>query len=625
MNTMDFFKKVGLLLLFAGLTGVISGNGYSLSHVDPPLWWTGMHNPELVIMLHGSNLASLNPEIDHPGVNLRTITRTTNPNYLFLTLVIDDHATAGWMKINFYRDKKLVLSHPYELKEREPGSADRESFGPQDVVYLLMPDRFSNGDPSNDSRDDLKEKVNRAHPDGRHGGDIQGIINQLDYLHDLGITAIWTTPLLEDDQPAYSYHGYATTNYYRIDGRYGTNEDYARLAAACHKRGMKLIMDMVPNHCGSEHWWMKDLPMDNWIHQFPEFTRTNYTIATWNDPHASQYDRHLNQNGWFDITMPDLNQENPLVLTYFKQFAVFWMEYAGLDGIRVDTYPYNDKWKIAEWTKAIREEYPDLNIMGECWQHQPAEIAYWQSGTTTHDGYDSYLPTVMDFPLTDALNAAFGENTQQWDQGVSRFYNVFVLDYLYADPNNLLIFLDNHDTERFSERIGFDMHPYTMAITHLLTTRGIPQLYYGTEILMGGQKSQGDGDIRRDFPGGWPDDTRNAFAVEGRIGKENEAFNYLQTLLQYRKTNPVLQSGEMIQFIPRDNVYVYFRKNSEKTVMVILNNSPEKRSLDMERFEECLLGARKGTDVVSGLEKSLDDMVMEGKTAMVLEIITIKE
>lgn len=622
---MDCFKRIGVLLIFAGLTGVLSGAGYSLSHVDPPLWWTGMHNPELVIMLHGSNLASLNPVIDHPGVTLRTITRTTNPNYLFLTLVIDEKATAGWMKINFYQDKKMVLSHPFELKEREPGSADRESFGPQDVIYLLMPDRFSNGDPSNDSRDDLKEKVNRAHPDGRHGGDIQGIINQLDYLHDLGITAIWTTPLLEDDQPSYSYHGYATTNYYKIDGRYGTNEDYARLSAACHKRGIKLIMDMVPNHCGSEHWWMKDLPMDNWIHQFPEFTRTNYTIATWNDPHASQYDRQLNQNGWFDVTMPDLNQENPLVLTYFKQFAVFWMEYAGLDGIRVDTYPYNDKWKIAEWTKAIRKEYPDLNIMGECWQHQPAEIAYWQSGTNTHDGYDSYLPTVMDFPLTDALNLAFGEHNQQWDQGVSRFYNVYVLDYLYANPDNLLIFLDNHDTERFSERTGFDMHLYTLAITHLLTTRGIPQLYYGTEILMGGQKSQGDGDIRRDFPGGWPGDTRNAFAVEGRIGRENEAFNYLRALLQYRKKNPVLHSGEMIQFIPRDNVYVYFRRNSEKTIMVVLNNSPEKRSLAMERFDECLLGARIGTDVVSGLEKHLEGLVMEGKTAMVLEIADHKE
>jgi neopullulanase len=620
MNLTQIIKRTCILLSLTCITGFITGTDYKLNHVDPPMWWTGMNNPELMLTLQGNNISNLNPVIDYPGITVEYVTRTLNPNYLFLTLTIGEQAKAGTVRIDFFKDKNLVLSHNYELKNRQAGSAERESFGSQDVIYLLMPDRFSNGDPSNDSKENLKEKADRSDQNGRHGGDIQGIINQLDYLRDLGITALWTTPLLEDDMAAYSYHTYAITDYYKVDGRYGTNADYVRLADECHKRGIKLIMDMVPNHCGSDHWWMKDLPMKDWVHQFPEFTRTNYTIATWNDPHASVYDTKLNEDGWFDVTMPDLNQDNPFLLTYFKQFAVFWVEYAGLDGIRVDTYPYNDKWKIAEWTKAIRAEYPSLNIMGECWQHRPSEIAYWQSGVKNYDDYDSFLPTVMDFPLTDALNTTFNENVQYWDQGASRFYNVYVMDYLYADPYKILVFLDNHDTERFAERIGFDMQKYKLGVTHLLTTRGIPQLYYGTEIMMGGQKSKGDGDIRRDFPGGWPGDTRNAFSAEGRTKQENEAFNYLQSLLNYRKANPVLHSGKMIQFIPRDNVYVCFRMNDEKTVMVILNISDKKQALDVKRFEECLKGKRKGKDVVTGNSVDLDNMMVEGKSATVLEI-----
>jgi glycosidase len=356
------------------------------------------------------------------------------------------------------------------------------------------------------------------------------------------------------------------------------------------------------------------------VHAFPEFTRTNYTIATWNDPHGSSADRMLNADGWFDVTMPDLNQQNPFVLEYFKQFAVFWIEYADLDGIRVDTYPYNDKWQIARWTRAIREEYPRLNIMGECWQHNPAEIAYWQTGVKNYDGYDSFLPTVMDFPLNDALMTAFNEDVQYWDQGVSRFYNIYVLDYLFADPYKLLIFLDNHDTQRFCENIDANLSKYKLAVTLLLTTRGIPQLYYGTEIMMRGQKSRGDGDIRRDFPGGWIGDERNAFKESGRTLGENEAFNYLRNLLHYRKENLVLQNGKMIHFIPRDNVYVYFRMNGEKTVMIILNNSAENKLLDVERFDECLKGNDTGRDIITGKEINLNQLEVAAKTPLVLEI-----
>jgi len=606
-----------LTLFFAVLLTAIPQN--RIDHCDPPLWWIGMKNSELMITLHGTDLARLTPSISFPGVDIKTITRTKNPNYLFLTLDIDPKIKPGKVRIDFHNEKKkVVFSHDYELRKRDEGSAERSSFGSADVVYLLMPDRFSNGNPENDSSPLLAEKVNRDHQDGRHGGDMQGIINKLDYLHDLGITALWTTPLLEDNLPTYSYHTYAITDYFKVDGRYGTNEDYVRLADECHKRGIKLIMDMVPNHCGSDHWWMKDLPMDDWVHQFPEFTRTNYNIATWNDPHAAVSDQKLNEDGWFDVTMPDLNQDNPILLTYLKQFSIFWVEYAKLDGIRVDTYPFNDKWKIAEWTKAIRDEYPNINIMGECWKHRPSEIAYWQTGVENFDEYDSYLPTVMDFPLNDAFMAAFSAKD---NPGASMFYSVYIMDYLYTDPDNILVFLDNHDTQRFSEQIDFDMDKYKLAVTHLLTTRGIPQIYTGTEIMMGGKKSNGDGDIRRDFPGGWPGDPRDAFTSAGRTDKENEAFSFMQTLLKYRKANPVIHSGNLTHFIPKDNVYVYFRKNAQKTVMVMLNLSDEQSSPDMSRFDECLQGLRKGKDIITDNIVNLNGLVIKEHSALIIEII----
>jgi glycosidase len=617
---MKTFHKISgvIIFFFIYCSALTAADKETINHVDPPLWWTGMKNPELMITIQGNGIANLNPVISYPGVTIKTITRSENANYLFLNLFIGDDARAGTMKIDFAKGNKIIHSLNYELKSRKSGSAERTSFGPEDVVYLLMPDRFANGNTTNDTVVALQEKSNRADPNGRHGGDIQGIIDHLDYLKDLGITALWTTPLLEDNMPVYSYHTYAITDYYKVDGRYGTNQDYIRLADECHKRGIKLIMDMVPNHCGSEHWWMKDLPMEDWVHRFPEFTRTNYTISTWNDPHAASIDKMLNADGWFDVSMPDMNQDNPFVLTYFKQFAIFWIEYLELDGLRVDTYPYNDKYKIAEWSKAIREEYPRLNIVGECWQHNPAENAYWQSGSKTFDGYDSQLPAVMDFPLLDAFGTAFNEDG---NQGLSHFYNVYVLDYLFADPYNMLIFLDNHDSQRFTEQIGYDMKKFKMGVSHLLTTRGIPELYYGTEIMMGGQKNKGDGDIRHDFPGGWPGDSRNAFTSSGRTAEENEAFTYLNKLLIYRKTNPVLQTGKMIQFIPRDNMYVYFRIDDRKTVMVIMNNSLEKLNPDVKRFEECLSGRRIGKDIITGNNVDLSKFSIEPKSVLIVEII----
>jgi glycosidase len=586
--------------------------------VEPPLWWTGMRNPELMLTIEGKGIAGLTPEVTYPGVHLKSSTRSENSDYLFLTLEITKEALPGMLSLRFTEKGKVRASCQYEIKPRQPGSAARAGFGPKDVIYLLMPDRFANGNPGNDSVEELAEKVNRTNPDGRHGGDIQGIIDHLDYLRDLGVTALWTTPLLEDNMPTYSYHTYAATNYYKVDARYGTNTDYARLAEECHTRGIKLIMDMVPNHCGSEHRWMKNLPMKDWVHRFPDFTRSNYTISTINDPHAAEADRMLSVDGWFDTSMPDLNQNNPFVLQYFKQFAIFWVEFAGLDGIRVDTYPYNDKFKIAEWTQAILDEYPYFNITGECWLHNPAETAYWQTGTKNHDNYDSHLPAVMDFPLMDAFGSAFNE--ESWDQGLSRFYNTYVLDYLFGDPVNQLIFLDNHDSERYSERIGFDIRKYKMAVAHLLTTRGIPQIYYGTEILMGGQKSKGDGDIRHDFPGGWPGDSRSAFTHEGRTAKENEAFDFIRTLLLYRKSHPVIARGKLVQFIPRDNVYVYFRILGDETLMVVMNNDETGKTISTDRFRECIRG-NTAKNILTGENVVLDNLQIEGKQVLLLEIL----
>ncbi|HLO57770.1 MAG TPA: glycoside hydrolase family 13 protein [Bacteroidales bacterium] len=602
--------KIAVLLVLGLMTFAASAQ-YELSHVEPPLWWTGMRNPELMLTIHGKNISDLTPRIQYKGISIKTVTRSENRNFLFLTLHIDTVAPAGTVNITFVNGKKTVITYPYELRGRK-SQEGRSGYSSADVIYLLMPDRFANGDTTNDSVDNLHEKLNRKDLMGRHGGDIKGIIDHLDYLQNLGITALWTTPLLEDNQPEVSYHTYAITDYYKVDGRYGTNGDYVKLADECHKRGIKLIMDMVPNHCGSAHWWMKDKPMSDWFHEFPEFTRSNYTIATWNDPHASQFDKMINEKGWFDTSMPDLNQTNPFVLTYFKQFAIFWIEYAGLDGLRVDTYPYNDKYKIADWTQAIRYEYPWINIVGECWQHRPEEIAYWQTGSATFDGYDSQLPTVMDFPLQDAF--------MSWNLGSQRFYEVYVLDYVYANPKNILVFLDNHDTQRFSQQIGFDINKYKLSVAHLLTTRGIPQIYYGTEILMGGEKSKGDGDIRHDFPGGWPGDERNAFTEKGRTPQESEAFNFTRALLNYRKLNPVLSEGKMIHFLPRDNVYVYFRMYAGKTVMVALNFSNSEKKTEVSRFDECLKGSRKAKEIFTGKPVDLNQLSIPANEPLILEI-----
>lgn len=612
-----------IIFVFAILSGLeMNGAGIKINvkRVEPSNWWVGMKNPNLQLLVYGENISLTEVRLNIPGVRLQSVTKVESPNYLFIDLVISDNAKVGAYPIEFLKDNRLVSKYEFKLLDRKPSSSQRKGFDASDVIYLLMPDRFSNGNPANDSTADTYERAKRWDPDGRHGGDIQGIINHLDYLQELGVTSLWSTPLVENNMERTSYHGYAATDFYKIDSRFGTNTDYINLSDQLHKRGMKLIMDVVTNHCGLKHWWMKDLPTFDWVNQFPEFTRTNYQASTAYDPYASESDRTLNLKGWFDTSMPDMNLNNPLLHTYLIQNAIWWVEMANLDGIRVDTYPYNDPVKMAEWTKAILIEYPHFNIVGECWVHSPQEIAYWQAGTKNANGFESTLPTVMDFALHDVFSDVFKEESNGTDD-IRRFYNHFTLDYAYTKPQNMLVFTENHDTQRFNKIIDNNLDKFKIAYTLLFTIRGIPQIYYGSEVLMTGNKSKGDGDIRRDFPGGWPNDKHNAFSLLGRTQKENEAFYFIKKLLNWRKDNPVVYQGKTTQFVSYSNCYVYFRYNTEKTIMVIINNSTEPKKLDTKRFDERMHGFTKGYEVIS--EKQLSDLSVinvPSKTSMILEL-----
>ncbi|WP_105984000.1 alpha-amylase family glycosyl hydrolase [Nonlabens agnitus] len=602
-----------------------------IQRMEPPNWWTGMEHSQVEVMLYGNDIANQGEVAsDLPIVN---ITKPENHNYLFIT-VETAGKSAGNYKISV--GKKKANSKTFRLENRESGSKEREGFDSSDVIYLVMPDRFANGDPSNDSVDSMADKLNRSDRNGRHGGDIQGIIDHLDYIDDLGATAIWSTPLLEDNDARTSYHTYAQSDLYNIDPRYGTNELYRKLADELHAREMKLIMDVVPNHWGATHWMMQDLPMKSWIHQFDDhqdsdrdfpvdgYANSSYRQSVQMDPNASEYDMRYAEKGWFVSTMPDLNQEEPLVLNYLIQNTIWWIEYAGLDGLRVDTYAYNEKQGIADWTRAIMKEYPNINIVGETWLHDQAQISYWQkdSPVAAIQDYNTELPSVMDFTLHDAIMEAFKEEEQGWDKGMVRMYENFVNDFLYADTDNLLVFMANHDTNRFSGSGVYNNNEanYKLALTLILTTRGTPQIYYGDEIGMMGDKSKlGDGDIRRDFPGGWKGDAQNAFI--NPTAEQNEYQVFTKKLLNYRKNKSVLHTGKLLQYVPEQNCYVYFRHNDNSRVMVIINNNLEAVSLDMSRFAEGLGKAKNGLDILSDSEIDLSGTLqVAGKTSHVIDL-----
>ncbi len=616
-------KKIFFLIfLYCFTSWSSSSQEIRLLRVEPPFWWTGFKNPELQLLVYGKDIGKTDPSVNSPGIVLKLVHVMENPDYLFLDIAISGNAEPGSFPIAFNKDGIKVAEYLYELRGREEGSSARKSFDASDVIYLITPDRFSNGDPANDNQEGYLEKADRSNHDGRHGGDIKGILNHLDYIKDLGATAIWINPLLDNNMATYSYHGYSITDYYKTDPRFGTNNDYLNLSYYIHQKGMKLIMDMVFNHCGSQHWWMADPPAKDWFNEWPDFTRTSYRSSSVTDPYRSQYDSILFLKGWFDRTMPDLNQHNPFVARYLIQNSIWWIEFAGLDGIRQDTYPYGFKDFMSEWGKEVLTEYPNFNIVGECWSAYPDGIAYWQKDALNPDHFNTYLPSVFDFAMYDALKVAFNEK-DGWNTGISHLYEILSRDFNYPDPSHIVVFADSHDANRYVATQEQDVRKLKMAMAFILTTRGIPLVYYGTEVLETTDKDKdGDGYKRKDFPGGWENDSVNGFTGKNMSPAQQDMKQYLQLLLNWRKNKEVIHSGRLKHFVPIEGVYTYFRYNEKETIMVAINNNEtDAKTIDRKRYSEFLDHFQSGRDVVTGQAISdLSNIIIQPKSAMVIEL-----
>lgn len=572
----------------------------NIEKLAPTFWWAGMKNPELQILLYGKDIASSDVTISSQDVILKEVVKQANPNYLLLYV---DLSEAAPQTFNIVLKKgKKTTTVPYELKQRTRKGEYIEGFTAQDVLYLIMPDRFANGDPSNDVVEGMLEnKVDRNEQYARHGGDLKGIEDHLDYIADLGVTAIWLNPTQENDMPDGSYHGYAITDYYQIDRRFGNNGEFKQLVDKAHAKGLKVVMDMIFNHCGSENYLFKDRPSDDWFNFKSHFVPTSYKTASVQDIHAADYERKIATDGWFTQVMPDLNQRNRHVARYLIQSSIWWIEFAGINGIRQDTHPYADFDFMAEWCKEVLEEYPNFNIVGETWLNSNVLVSFWQKDSKLAAPRNSNLPTVMDFPLQGLMNKAFDEETTDWAGGLYWLYDYITQDLVYANPMNLLTFLDNHDTSRFytREEQTKNITRYKQALLYLLTTRGIPQIYYGTEILMPGDKGEGDGTLRRDFPGGWTGDKTNCFTREGRTKLQNEAFDYTRKLLNWRKGNEAVGKGTLKHFSIANGTYVYERKYGNQSAVIIMNGTDKPQELDLTPYKEILPKAQ-ATDVLSG-------------------------
>ena len=590
-------KKLALLFVCLNLSAQVS-------KVEPPMWWSGMHNTNVMVTLYGENLADY--AVASNDLTITDVVRLENKNYLFVYL---DFAAAkpGTYQLVLEHSQKESIQIPYELMERREGSALRKGYDSSDFIYLIMPDRFANADPTNDSHPDLHEQSNRKDPWGRHGGDLQGIIDHLDYIAQLGVTAIWNTPVLEDNDPKGSYHMYAASDVYQIDRRFGSNEKYKQLSAELKKRNMKLIKDYVVNHWGLEHYMIQDLPSKDWINQWDEFTPSSHAKEIFSDPYAAEVDVKQLVNGWFVDSMADLNQKQPQLLKYLTQNAIWWIEYADLSGLRVDTYPYNSRDEVTLWSKAIIDEYPNFSIVAESWVINPIHLSYWQkdSPIAAMSGFNSQVTHVKDFALFAAVQEVFTEKTPWWDQKMNKIYKVFQNDFVYANPNDLMVFLENHDTTRINELVDFEN--YKLITTLLATVRGVPQTYYGTEISIKGSKEKGDADLRKDFPGGWPDDLRSAFTPTGRTATENKYFDFTAQLFNWRKSEPVIHYGKTMHYAPQNEVYVYFRYTDTKSIMVILNANDEAQTLDLSRYKQRIGSATKAKDVFSGARVNLSN------------------
>lgn len=600
-----------------------------IDRIDPTNWFVGMKNPSLQLMVYGKGINKATVATDCPGVKIDSIVRLDSPNYLLVYLNIKD-AKAGTMTLNISGEKVK-----YQLRQREMSGDKRMGFTNADVLYMLMPDRFANGSRKNDQIKGLNTyKTDRTQPSLRHGGDLEGIRQHLDYFTDLGVTALWFTPVLENNSPDNNgnstYHGYATTDYYRVDPRFGTNEEYKQLVDEAHSKGLKVVMDMIFNHCGFEHPWAHDLPTADWLNTpdwlktakgnqpNEKYLQTSYKLTPVVDPYASKIDLGETVDGWFVPTMPDLNQRNPHVMRYLIQNSFWWMETVGIDGIRMDTYPYADEEAMADWMKELNDEYPNFNVVGETWVTEPAYTATWQKDSKVAR-INSNLKTVMDFSFYDKINQAKNEDTDDWWKGLNRIYNSFVYDYLYPDPSSVMAFIENHDTDRFLGK-GKDTLALKQALALLLTVNRIPQLYYGTEVLMNGTKEVTDGNVRKDFPGGFPGDTHNAFTPDGRTKAENAMYNWTKRLLHWRQHNETVTKGKQIQFIPYNGIYVIARQHQGKTVMTILNGKSSESTLTVKRYQEVIGKATRVKDILTNRYVDISkDIKMKPRQTLVVE------
>ncbi len=588
--------------------------GQTADRIEPPNWWIGMKDPSLQIMVYGKNIGNLIPAIKYKGVNLVKSTCPENKDYIFLDLTIKKNTKAGIVPILFYDGKRQVIKVDYPLLLRDKGSAERHGFNSSDVIYLITPDRFADGDPSNNNVEGLTEKSNRADKNGRHGGDIEGIRQHLDYIADLGFTAIWPNPVLENNMPRYSYHGYAITDFYKVDPRMGTNESYKSFCHEASQKGIKVIMDMIINHCGLEHWWMKNPPTKDWINYYGKpFIQTSHRKTVQMDPYAAAEDHDVFTKGWFEPKMPDLNPQNPFLGKYLIQNSIWWIEYAGLAGIRMDTYVYPDENYMSEWSKKVMSEYPNFNITGEVWHVNPAIVSHWQRGKLNANGYISYLPSLFDFPLQNALRNAL-MSPDEGDSGWAILYEMLAQDFQYPDPQNLVVFTDNHDMSRMFVQLKEDISKLKMAIAFTLTTRGIPQLFYGDEIVMSSPEKRDDGLTRSDFPGGWDGDRVNGFTGEGLTYQQKDVKDFIQRILTWRKGATAIQKGELLHYVPENGVYVYFRYDNSEKVMVILNKNEKPVLLQLDRFRRILGDYTKGKEIISGREVNLGDTLRLDQT-----------
>ena len=636
-------KKI-LTALLLGTTLTMNA-AVKIDRIEPTDWYVGLKDASLQLMVYGKDIKTADVTTDYPGVKIDSLVRLDSPNYLLVYMNIKD-AQPGTMTLLFQQGKQKKKVN-YTLKAREKKGEERYGFSNADVLYMLMPDRFASGRTDNDQIKGLRPyKNDRTQPSLRHGGDLEGIRQHLDYFKELGVTALWFTPVLENDSPDHgtqsTYHGYATTNYYRVDPRFGSNEEYRQLCDEAHAKGLKIVMDMIFNHSGYEHPWTHDMPSKDWLNTpewlSPEnqakavemktmdgaakvndkYLQTSYKLTPVVDPYASKIDLHETVDGWFVPTMPDLNQRNPHVIKYLIQNSIWWIETVGIDGIRMDTYPYADRDAMAQWMKIIGEEYPNFNTVGETWVTEPAYTAAWQKDSKLSEK-NSYLPTVMDFAFYDRINQAKNEETDAWWNGFNRIYNNFVYDYLYPNPSNVMAFLENHDTDRFLGE-GKDTVALKQALALLLTVNRTPQLYYGTEVLMNGTKHITDGNVRKDFPGGFPGDTKNCFTREGRTQAENAMFDWLSRLLHWRQGNDVIIKGKQTQFIPFNGIYVIARQYNGKTVLTILNGNRKQADMQLDRYAEVIGNTTAAKDVITGRTVKLDKKLsLKSRQTLILE------